>query len=130
MEQGFQLPQNTSGKTTEQQIQDEIAGDDVVLNFVLQGESKPFFQEVFKQGVTFEWVKHKVSLKVECKYQDLLLFFNGNRIPEPFSIVDMPQIKSNAVLEVQIAEGAEIGIDKLREQVLSEIQKDELADAK
>ena len=76
---------------------------------------------MFKQGVNFEWVKHKVSIKLECKYMDLLLFFNGKRIPEPFSIVDMPQVQSNAILEVQIAEGAEVGLEKLKEQVLKEI---------
>ena len=73
-----------------------------------------FHTEVFKQGVTFEWVKNKVAIKLECKYMDLLLFFNGKRIIEPFSIVDMPHIVSDSTIEVQIAEGAEVGLDKLK----------------
>ena len=31
------LGQNADGKTSEQQLQDEIAGGDVKLNFVIQG---------------------------------------------------------------------------------------------
>ena len=38
------------GKSTEQQLQDEIAGDDVKLNFVIQGQTDVFHSEVFKQG--------------------------------------------------------------------------------
>jgi hypothetical protein len=59
-------------------------------------------------------VKHKVAIKLETKYQDLLMFFNGKRICEPFCLVDMPQIQSGAIIEVQIAEGAEVGLDRLR----------------
>ena len=74
-------------------------------------------------------MKHKVSLKLECKYQDLLLFYNGKRIPEPFCLV-VVNILTETTLEVQIAEGAEIGLDKLREQVQAEIQKDGSEEAK
>ena len=78
---------------------------------------------VFKQGQTFEWVKHKVGLQLEAKYQDLLLFYNGKRIPEPFCLVDMG-ISKETNIEVTIAEGAEIGLDRLREQVQREIEND------
>ena len=44
---------------------------------------------MFKEGVTFEWVKNKVAEKLEANYADLSLFFNGRRIPEPFCLVDM-----------------------------------------
>ena len=50
----------------------------------------------------------------------MLLFKDGKRIPEPFCLVDMG-IKSGQEIEVQIAEGAEIGLDKLREKVQAEI---------
>ena len=82
-----------------------------------------FHSERFKEGVTFEWVKHKVAVKLEAKYQDLLLFHNGKRIPEPFCLVDM-NILTETQLEVTIAEGAEIGLEKLREQVAKEILAD------
>ena len=78
---------------------------------------------MFKQGQTFEWVKHKVAVKLEAKYQDLLLFYNGKRIPEPFCLVDM-NILTETTLEVQIAEGAKVGLDELREQVMKEIEQD------
>ena len=64
-----------------------------------------------------------MAIKLEAKYQDLLLFFNGKRIPEPFCLVDM-NILTETQIEVTIAEGAEIGLDKLREQVLAEIAQD------
>ena len=99
---------------SEQQLQDEIAGDDVLLHFTLQGQKDVFHSEVFKQGQTFEWVKNKVALKLETKYQDLLLFYNNKRICEPFCLVDM-NITAETTIEVQIAEGAEVGLDKLRE---------------
>ena len=94
MEQQFAaLSSHADGKTSDQQLQDEIAGDDVKLLFNLKDQDTIFHTEVFKQGQTFEWVKHKVSLKLECKYQDLLLFYNGKRIPEPFCLVDMGIMK-------------------------------------
>jgi len=104
-------------------MQDEIAGDDVLLHFNLQGSSEKFHSEVFKQGQTFEWVKNKVAIKLEAKYQDLLLFYNGKRIPEPFCLVDM-NILTETQIEVTIAEGATVGLDKLREQVMAEIEQD------
>ena len=61
-------------------------------------------------------MKNKVAIKLEAKYQDLLLFYNSKRICEPFCLVDM-NITGETTIEVQIAEGAEIGLDKLREQV-------------
>ena len=64
-----------------------------------------------------------MAIKLECKYQDLLLFYNGKRIPEPFCLVDM-NILTETQIEVTIAEGAQIGLDKLREQVLADIAKD------
>ncbi len=68
---------------------------------------------MFKQGQTFEWVKHKVSLQMEAKYADLTLFVKGRRIPEPFCLVDMG-IQSGDLIEVKIAEGAVIGLDEVR----------------
>ena len=62
-------------------------------------------------------------MKLECKYQDLLLFYNNKRIPEPFCLVDM-NITSETKIEVTIAEGAEVGLDRLREQVAREIEND------
>mgnify|MGYP002634251381 CR=1 FL=1 len=79
---------------------------------------------MFKEGQTFEWVKHKVAIKLETKYQDLLLFHKGKRIPEPFCLVDM-NILTETTLEVTIAEGAEVGLDKLREQVAQQVANDE-----
>ena len=64
-----------------------------------------------------------MAIKLECKYQDLLLFYNGKRIPEPFCLVDM-NILTETQIEVTIAEGAQIGLDKLMEQVLADIAKD------
>ncbi len=79
---------------------------------------------MFKQGVTFEWVKNKVAIALEAKYNDLSLYFNDKRIPEPFSIVDLPYVVSGSIIQVEIAEGAEVGLDKLRQQVLEEIERD------
>ena len=109
------MPTNTSGMNAETEIQAQIAGDDVALSFSLKGEEKVFHQEVFKQGVTFEWVKNKVALALEAKYNDLSLYFNDKRIPEPFSIVDLPYVVSGSIIAVEIAEGAEVGLDKLRQ---------------
>jgi len=58
----------------------------------------------------------------------LLLFKDGKRIPEPFCLVDMG-IQSGQELEVHIAEGAEIGLDKLREQVQKELADQQQAEA-
>ena len=64
--------------------------------------------------MTFEWVKNKCAEKIETKYQDLTLYFNGKRIPEPFSIVDMPGVVTGSLIEVEIAEGAVVGLEELR----------------
>ena len=53
----------------------------------------------------------------------MLLFHNNKRICEPFCLVDL-NILTETTLEVQIAEGAEIGLDKLREQIAKEIADD------
>ena len=37
---------NADDKTTEQRIQDEIAGDDSLLTFIIQGQSEPFMKAV------------------------------------------------------------------------------------
>ena len=117
MDAGFQ----NLGRADEQALQDELAGQGITLNFNIQGDEKVFHSEVFKEGVTFEWVKNKVANKLECKYQDILMFYNGKRICEPFCLVDLGINKTTAI-EVTIAEGAEIGLDKLREQVAKEIE--------
>lgn len=39
---------NTDGKTTEEKLQDEIAGDTILLVFVKKGEDTPFFKSPFK----------------------------------------------------------------------------------
>jgi hypothetical protein len=46
-------------KTTEQKIQDEIAGDDVLLKFVIQGQGSstgepPFMEEVVSESFYFK----------------------------------------------------------------------------
>ena len=82
-----------------------------------------FLSEVFKQGQTFEWVKNKVAIKLEAKYQDLELYLNGKRIPEPFCLIDM-QINEDKVIEVRVAEGAKLGLDDLKQQILKDIEND------
>ena len=42
------------------------------------------------------------------------MFYNNKRICEPFCLVDL-NITTETNIEVTIAEGAEIGLDKLRE---------------
>lgn len=64
--------------------------------------------------MTFEWVKNKVAEKLEANYQDLSLHLGERRIPEPFCLVDM-NIQSNTELIVQIADGAVLGNEALRE---------------
>ena len=118
---------NNSGKTTEEQLQEEIAGDDTLLIFHLQGQAESFLQKSFKQGVTFEWVKNQVAETLEAKYEDLSLWHDGRRIPEPFCLVDMG-VTSGAQIEVQLAEGAVLGQDALREQVLKELAEQEAAE--
>ena len=38
-------------KTTEQRIQDEIAGDDVQLIFIIQGQPEPFMKGVVGKSI-------------------------------------------------------------------------------
>lgn len=115
---------NTDGKTTEEKLQDEIAGSDVLLIFRKKDAPETIlFQQKFKQGVTFEWVKNKVAEHMEANYSDLSLFLGTKRIPEPFCLVDMG-ITKETTLDVQIAEGALFG-EALRAQVLAEMEEEE-----
>ena len=86
---------NQDGKTTEEKLQEQIAGDDVLMIFTKEGEDQPFWQSVFKEGVTFEWIKNKVAEEMEANYADLTLFDGERRIIEPFCPIDMG-IKSGA----------------------------------
>ena len=104
---------NKDGKTTEEKLQEEIAGSDVLLIFTKQGEETPFWQQSFKEGVTFEWIKNKVAENLEANYGDLTLYAGERRIIEPFCPIDM-QIGSGTHITVQIAEGAVLGNDALR----------------
>jgi hypothetical protein len=90
----------------------------------MDGEHEPFHKAVFKQGITFEWVKNKIADIIEARYQDLSLFQNGKRIPEPFCLCDMGT-KSGTTLVVKLAEGAVVGNEALRLQVLREIEEEE-----
>ena len=99
MEAKAAMPTGTS-EEAQAALQQQLAGDDVLLNFVIEGSTDVFHTEVFKQGVTFEWVKNKVAEKIETKYQNLTLFHEGKRVLEPFSIVDMPAVTSGATLTV------------------------------
>lgn len=112
-----------SGMTSEAKLQNEIAGDDTMLHFEMNGDK--FHSESFKQGVTFEWVKNKVCEKIEAQYQDTSLYLNGKRIPEPFCLVDMG-VQTGATIVVQLVEGALFG-EALRQQTLKEIEEEERA---
>ena len=105
-----------AGRTNEEELQNQIAGDAVMLTFIREDKASegPFWEEQFKEGVTFEWVKNKVAEKLEANYGDLSLFVNDKRIPEPFCLVDMG-LKGNVTIVVKIADGAVIGNDALRE---------------
>ena len=89
----FSQTNDGSGMTSEAKLQNEIAGDDTLLLFTMQGSDQVFHKEVFKQGVTFEWVKNKICEKVEAQYEDVSLYLGSKRIPEPFCLVDM-RVKS------------------------------------
>ena len=115
---------NPDGKTTEEKLQDEIAGEDVLLVFRWKhAPDTVLFQQKFKQGVTFEWVKNKVAEHIQANYHDLSLLMGTKRIPEPFCLVDMG-ITKETVLDVQIEEGALYG-EALRAQVLAEMEEEE-----
>lgn len=61
---------------------------------------------------------------MEANYGDLTLFAGERRIPEPFCPIDMG-ISTNTEITVQIAEGAVIGNEALRQQVLAELAEEE-----
>ena len=86
----------------------------------MEGSDEVFFQAVYKQGITFEWIKNKVAEQMEAQYPDLSLFFNDRRIPEPFCLIDMG-VGSGSEIIVKLAEGAVVGHDALRQQVLAEL---------
>lgn len=117
---------NTDGQTTEEKLQNQIAGDDVQVFFKMEGSDEVFFEAIFKQGITFEWIKNKVAEKLEANYQDLSLYYNGRRIPEPFCLIDMG-VASGSDIMVHLAEGAVVGHDALRAQVLAELEAEEQA---
>jgi len=119
---------NTDGQTTEEKLQNAIAGDDVQLFFKMENSDEIFFQAVYKQGITFEWIKNKVAENLEAQYQDLSLYYNDRRIPEPFCLIDM-SVSSGSDIIVKVAEGAVIGHEALRQQVLAEMAAEAEAEA-
>ena len=94
----------------------------------MEGSDEVFYQAVHKEGHTFEWIKNKVAEHMEAQYEDLSLFYNGRRIPEPFCIVDMNVISGSDII-VQVAEGAVVGHEALRARVLAEIAAEEAEEA-
>ena len=94
----------------------------------MEGSDEVIYQAVHKEGHTFEWIKNKLAEHMEAQYGDLSLFYNGRRIPEPFCIVDMA-IPTGSDIIVQLAEGAVVGHDALREQVLAELAAEEAEEA-
>lgn len=92
----------------------------------MDGSDDVFFEAIYKQGITFEWVKNKVAENMEASYGDLSLFFNDRRIPEPFCLIDM-NVTSGSNIIVKLAEGAVVGHEALREQVLRELEEEEAA---
>jgi len=87
----------------------------------MQGSDEVFFQAIYKQGITFEWIKNKVAENMEANYQDLSLYYNDRRIPEPFCLIDMGVANGSDIM-VQLAEGAVVGHEALRAQVLAELE--------
>ena len=61
---------------------------------------------------------------MEANYSDLSLYIGSKRIPEPFCLIDMG-ITSETLITVQIAEGAVLGNEALRAQVLAEMAEEE-----
>lgn len=60
---------DNSGLTSEGKLQAEIAGCERLLHFSMEDSMDQIFHsEVFKEGVTFEWVKNKVAEKLEAQY--------------------------------------------------------------
>ena len=93
------------------------------LFFKMEGTDEVFFQAVYKQGVTFEWIKNKVAEHMEAQYNDLSLFFDNRRIPEPFCLIDMG-VGSGSDIIVKLADGAVVGHEALREQVLADLARE------
>ena len=112
-----------SGLTTEAKLQKELAGDQTLLIFQLENEAKPFHEEVFSQGLSFDWVKNKVAEKMFASYEDLSLWMNEKRIPEPVCLVDMG-VKSGQLIIVKVAEGAIVGEEAMRQKVLAEMEEE------
>ena len=48
-----------------------------------------------------------------ARYEDLELFLNDKRIPEPFCLVDL-NVQNNQVIVVRVAEGAVYGEEAVR----------------
>jgi hypothetical protein len=117
----FSKMNDGSGLTTDEKLQQEIGGDMRALLFQKEGEPKPFLEKAFREGVTFEWVKNQVADVLETRYQDISLYMNDKRIPEPFCLVDLG-VKSGQVIMVRFEEGAIVGHEALRAQVLKEIE--------
>lgn len=74
--------------------------------------------------MTFEWVKNKIALKLFANYEDISLYMNEKRIPEPFCLVDL-NVKSGQVIRVEIAAGAVYGEEALRQQVMKDMEDEE-----
>ena len=74
----------------------------------MAGSEDIFHTEVFKQGVTFEWVKNKICEKIEAQYNDISLFLGEKRVPEPFCLIDL-NVQNGQKIVVVIAEGALTG---------------------
>jgi hypothetical protein len=123
----FSSANDGSGLTSEAKLQNEIAGDDVLLHFVRAGTEEIFHSEVFKQGVTFEWVKNKICEKIESQYEDTSLYIGEKRIPEPFCLIDMG-VKSDTHVLVTLVEGALTG-EALKQKMLDEMGEDDGEDA-
>lgn len=100
-----------------------------MLVFQRETEPKPFLEKAFREGVTFEWVKNQVCDVLETRYQDVSLFMNNKRIPEPFCLVDMG-VKSGQLIMVRLEEGAIVGHEALRAQVLKEIEAENAEEEK
>ena len=96
----FSKMNDGSGLTTDEKLQQEIGGDMRSLLFQKEGEPKPFLEKAFREGVTFEWVKNQVADVLETRYQDISLYMNDKRIPEPFCLVDLG-VKSGQVIIVR-----------------------------
>ena len=82
------------------------------MTFVLN--DKPIYENSFKQGVTFEWVKNKLAESMMARYEDLHLYMNEKRIPEPFCLVDL-NVQNGQVIIVKVEDGAVYGEEAVRQ---------------